>query len=53
MQVQDGQGVLGNLVPSILDIGLACWGSIMAILDLYIYLRYLRKNDDEERCFLK
>jgi hypothetical protein len=34
IQVQNGQGVLGSLVPSILDIGLACLGS-MAILDLY------------------
>ena len=39
IQVQNGQWVL---VPSILDIGLASWGS-MAILD----------NDDEGRYFLK
>ena len=38
IQVQNGQGVLGSLVPSILNIGLACRGS-MAILDLYIYFR--------------
>ena len=41
IQVQNGQGVLGSLVPSILDIGLACLGS-MAILDLYIYFRQVK-----------
>jgi len=25
----------------------------MAILDLYMYLLQVSKNDDEERCFLK
>ena len=38
IQVQNGKGVLGSLVSSILDMGLACLGS-MAILDLYIYFR--------------
>ena len=38
IQVQNGQGVLGSLVPSILDMGLA-WLDSMAILDLYMYFR--------------
>ena len=38
IKVQNGQGVLGSLVWLILDMGLACWGS-MAILDLNIYFR--------------
>ena len=38
IQVQNGQGVIGSLVPSILDTSLACWGT-MAILDLYIFFR--------------
>ena len=41
MQVQNGQGVLGSLVSSILDIGLACWGSI-AILYQYIYFKQVK-----------
>ena len=41
IQVQNDQGVLGSLVPSILDIRLACRGS-MAILDLYIYFRQVK-----------
>ena len=52
IQVQNGQEVLGSLVLSILDMEPAYWGS-MAILDLYIYLVQVSKNDDEERCFLK
>ena len=36
IQVQNGQGVLSSLFPSISDMGLACWGS-MVILKLYIY----------------
>ena len=38
MQVQNGQGVLYSLDPSILKIKIANWGT-MAILDLHIYLR--------------
>ena len=38
VQVQNGQGVLDSLVLSILDMGIACWGS-MSILDLNIYFR--------------
>ena len=52
MQVQNGQEVLGNLFSSILDMGLACWGS-MAILSLYLYIIQVSNNDDEEHCFLK
>ena len=36
--IYNGQGVLGSLVPFILDMGLAWLGS-MVILDLYIYFR--------------
>ena len=50
-QVQKGQGVLGSLDPFILDLELICWCS-MAILDLYIYFRYVSKNDDEKRLTL-
>ena len=38
LKVQNGQDVLGSLVPFILDMGLAWLGS-MVILDLYIYFR--------------
>jgi hypothetical protein len=37
-----------SLKPSILDMGLACWGS-MAVLELYIYFSYVKmmmKNID-------
>jgi hypothetical protein len=37
IQVKNGQGVLGSLVPSILDFGLL----------------QVSKNDDEDHCFLK
>ena len=50
IQIQNGQGVLGSLVPSILDMGL--------LLRLHghfgpMYLLQVSKNDDEELCFLK
>jgi len=36
-----GQGMFGSLVPSILDMGLACRGS-MAILDLHICFGWVK-----------
>ena len=41
MQVQNGLGVHGSLVPYILDMGLAWWDSVV-ILDLYIYFRWVK-----------
>ena len=41
IHVQNNQGLLGGLFPSILDMRLACWG-FMAILDLYIYFRQVK-----------
>ena len=38
IEVENGQKILGSLVPSILDMEPACWGS-MAILDLYFYFK--------------
>jgi hypothetical protein len=51
IQIQNGQGVLGSLVPIILDMGQATeapqlfWTCISTL--------GISKNDDEEGCFLK
>ena len=51
IQVQNEHGVLSRLVLCLKCMKLAAKYSL-SILDLYIYFRY-SKNDDEKRCFLK
>ena len=46
IQAQNDQGVLGSLDPSILDMGLACWGSKAILVQV-------SKNDDEDCCSSK